>query len=714
MIFGKRVPFIPQLEAADCGAAALAMILGGLGCHVSLEVARSACGVSRDGSTVLAIANAAETFGVKARSYRLELEDLRDLELPAILHWQLSHFVVLERASDKSLTIVDPSGGRRTITWDEASRGFSGVAMTFEPLPTFVKRPRKGSAIRLLSALVALGSGTFLLLTSMLALELAAMIFPAAMQIIVDHVIRPRQERWLWFVTIAYAVAIFVRFTLSLLRDRVVARMRAAVDTQIVARFVNHLARLPLGFFQLRGAGELMSRAGGTSAVRDIAMRAINGVFDMCLIAAYCVLMLAYDLKVGALLLTSAAIRVAIAIMARRAAAPHAAAELVAGGKEMATTIDAFSAPEAVKAFRLEGLLLRRYGRRLVERQNVAAVRKRLGFRFQTSFWFIDGIARAALYGYGGLSVMEGRISIGIFASFMAVELLLDTPLNAVLNTVQQLSVLREHLHRIDDVLEAKAEPTGEIDPGPIRGGITLDNVAFKYGAGSEDVVRNISLYIRPGEKVAFVGLSGSGKSTLARLITGTLDPSQGRVLIDGKDLRTLDRRKVRAQMGVVLQEGFVFDGSIVDNITVGRPGISPASAEHAAKLSGLDAIVARLEHGYDSNVAAAAFGLSGGERQRLSLTRALAHAPRIVVLDEATSSLDLASEARIQRSLQEIACTQVIIAHRLATVRDADRIFVLHEGTIQQIGTYDALAQAPGLFRVMVSTLEAQEAQHA
>ncbi|HVJ92133.1 MAG TPA: cysteine peptidase family C39 domain-containing protein, partial [Labilithrix sp.] len=490
-----RVPYIPQLEAAECGAAALAMVLGSMGCHVSLDVARGACGVSRDGTTAFAIVRAAESFGVRARAYRLDLEELRDLELPAILHWQLNHFVVLERVSEKSVVVVDPAVGRRVIDWTEMDRSFSGVAMTFERTDRFVQCARKSSAVsRTLEVLSSLGPSVVLLLTSALALELAALIYPAAFQIVVDHVIRPRQERWLWFVCIAYALATVIRFALSILRDRMVARMRALVDTRIVDRFVTHLSRLPLGFFQLRGAGELMSRAGGTSAIRDIAMRVITGCFDVSLVSAYCLLMLAYDLRVGALLLGFAILRVVVAVAARRAAQPHAAAELIAAGREMATSVDALAAPEAVKAFGLESLLSRRYGRRLVERLNVGADRKRVALRFQTIAWLVDGAARATLYGYGGLSVMDGRMSIGIFASFIAVEMLLDTPLRALLETVQQFSVFREHLHRIDDVLETKAEPDGALDPGPIRGAMTLENVAFRYGPASEDVVSNINI----------------------------------------------------------------------------------------------------------------------------------------------------------------------------------------------------------------------------
>lgn len=708
MLRARRVPYIPQLEAAECGAACLAMLLGSMGCHISLDVARTVCGVSRDGATAFAIAKAAESFGVRARAFRLDLDDIHDLELPAIAHWELRHFVVIERVSKTSVTIVDPAVGRRVIGWAEMDRSFSGVAMTFERTENFKPRRKRGNVIlRVFGELTSLGSGAALLLMSMLALELAALIYPTAIQVIVDHVIVPRQERWLWFIAIVYAAATIVRYILAIQRDRVVARMRAFVDTRIVDRFVTHLSRLPLGFFQLRGAGDLMARAGGTSAVRDIAMATITSVFDITLIVAYCALMLAYDLRVGGLLLATSVLRIVLAATFRRTIAPRAAAELVAGGREMATSIDALAAPEAVKAFRLESLFLRRYAGRVTERLNVAADRRQLSLRFQGIVWLLDGLARASLYGYAGIRVMDARISIGVFASFIAVEMLLDAPLQAVLATIQQLSVIREHLHRIDDVLEAKPEPDGHVDPGPLDGSLTLENVGFRYGPGSEDVVRDINLHIRAGEKVAFVGLSGSGKSTLARLMTGTLEPTEGRVLIDGRDLRSLDRRKLRRQMGVVLQDGFVFEGSIVDNVTLGRTGITPESAEEAAAVSGLDAIVLPLRDGYDTGVATAGFGLSGGERQRLSLTRALAHRPRILVLDEATSSLDLASEARVQQGLLRLDCTQVIIAHRLATVRDADRVFVLHDGRIDQEGTYEQLASEPGLFSIMVSTLE-------
>jgi len=294
-------------------------------------------------------------------------------------------------------------------------------------------------------------------------------------------------------------------------------------------------------------------------------------------------------------------------------------------------------------------------------------------------------------------------MTLGVFAAFLGLQGLFMGPLDSLLGAVLQFQYLGNHLRRLDDVLETVLEPSGTMNPGRLTGSIELRDVSFSYAFGAPPVVRNISLTLRPGEKIALVGLSGAGKSSLARLLLGLHIPSSGCILFDGCDLRDLDLPKVRNQVGVVLQETFLFNDTVRANLTLNDEGIPLERIRWAARMACVDCVIEALPEGYANLVGENGSRFSGGERQRLNLARALAHEPAILLLDEATSSLDLAMEARLHANLASLGCTRIVIAHRLATVRDADRILVVHEGQIVQSGTYAELEGQEGLFRALL-----------
>jgi ABC-type bacteriocin/lantibiotic exporter with double-glycine peptidase domain len=376
-------------------------------------------------------------------------------------------------------------------------------------------------------------------------------------------------------------------------------------------------------------------------------------------------------------------------------------------GREGTALMEAVIAPEFVKAFNAEALTAGRYVNRLVQRLGATAELQRMNERVALCSAAVNGAASALVLWLGGSAVLEGRLSIGGFTGFLTLESMLHAPLDSVVRSLFDLIYARGILERVDDVLETAPQKRGTKAPPDLRyAAIELDHLTFRYGPSGPPLVDDVTLTIAPGEKVAIVGPSGAGKSTLSRLILGLLTPTEGAVRVGGVDVRELDPALYLRELGVVLQEPFFFDDTVRDNLAVFDPDVPLAQLKRAARLARIHDVIEALPLGYDTPLGPNAARLSGGQKQRLALARALVREPKLVVLDEATSSLDADCERVVHQNLAELACTRVVIAHRLATVRDADRVLVFAEGKFVQSGTYAELASQPGLFRSMVEQL--------
>jgi ABC-type bacteriocin/lantibiotic exporter with double-glycine peptidase domain len=697
------------MEASECGAACLAMVLARHGHHAPLAELRQACGVSRDGASALAILRAARDYGLEAEAVQVEACHLSDLPLPAVLHWGFNHFLVLERVGRRGAVLVDPEGGRREASREELDGLFTGVALVFAPGDGFQPRPpRRPSLARyadlVRQALPSLGQ----LLGASLMLQALGLFFPVANQILVDRVLGPRQEAWLWGLAFGMAGVAVARALVTLVRSWVIQGLQATLDFQLMARFADHLLRLPLGFFLQRQAGDLAQRVQSTAQVRNLfSSRSVSALLDGFLLAGYAGLMVAYNPGLAALVLAMGALRVGLMAAMRERNRQAMAAELASAGREGNALVEAFSALETVKATGAEARMAHRWAHRFVTRLNAGLERRRREILADQAMVLLQGLALALLFALGSREVLAERMSVGVFASFITLQGLFLAPLESLLAACGQLQYLGSHLARLDDVLETRTEPAGTLDPGRLEGAIILEGVGFRYGPGSPPVLREVDLAIRPGEKVALVGPSGAGKSTLARLVLGLHLPTEGRVRFDGRDLRELDPEKLRRRLGAVLQETVFFAGTLEANLRLGDPGIPLERLRWACERACVLDLVEALPEGFRSPMGENGGLFSGGQRQRLALARALAHDPAVLLLDEATSALDLETEARVHANLADLGCTRILIAHRLATVRDADRILVLQEGRVAQEGSFEALRQVPGPFRDLVEAME-------
>jgi ABC-type bacteriocin/lantibiotic exporters, contain an N-terminal double-glycine peptidase domain len=692
-----EVPFIPQMEVVECGAAALAMVLAAYGHHAPLSELRQDCGVSRNGVNATGIVEAARKRGLESDAVRAEVADLQAIPLPAILHWEFNHFVVLESVTNRGAVILDPAVGRVELTLPRLSEAWTGVAIVCIPGEHFAQRPKSLPSFRPYRRILRTSAPALVQIAlATIVLQILALAFPLGTQFVIDEIIVPRSEAWLPITALVLACAVAMRVLLTFVRSRIVQQIQVTIDSALMTDFFTHLIHLPLGFFLQRQPGDLAQRARSNTAIREaLSSRMVGALLDTLLLAGYGAIMFLFDPLLAAVVVTAAAIRTAVVVSFRRVNRRLMTVELAAVGRENATLVEALTSIEAVKAGGSEARIASRWLRRVRERIEAMLARRKVEIITSELTSMLQGVTIAAVVWLGALAVVDGRMTVGVFATFLTLQLLIAAPIDSLLDGFTRLQLLGSHLARLDDVLETTIEPTGTTEPPLLRGAIELQNVSYAYSSGAEPVLSGMSLTIRPGEKVAFVGSIGAGKSTLVRLLAGIYLPIGGRILFDGHDLRDLDLHLLRRQIGVVLQETFIFDDTLRANLALGRI-IDDAVLAEALAVACLDEVVARLPEGVDTRLGPGGSRLSGGERQRVALARALLKRSPILILDEATSALDAGTEERLHANLRHLGCTRIVISHRPAAIADADRVIMLEAGRILRETSIAEILTAP------------------
>jgi len=701
------------MEVAECGAACLAMVLGYHRCHVPLPEMREACAVGRDGASAFNILQAARRYGLAAVALKVEHpSDLHKAVLPAILHWDFNHFVVVDRVGRWGLSIVDPNGGRLDVTMAEAGRRFTGIALHFEPSTTFRTRPvRRPSLVRYRSMMANALPNLAQILLATLALQTVGLVLPVSMQLLVDRVIAPGQLPWLWGLAFVLAGTVLARALLTLVRSWVLQGLQNELDASLMSKFLEHLLQLPLAFFLRRETGDIVQRVQSNAILRQLfSNQSVSALLDAMLLLGYASLMLAFHWNLGLIVIAFAVARVGLFIILRKRNQRIMAAELAEGGREGAALVAALSGAETIRATKSEYRMVARWLEPTVATLNHLLARRRLEINTEQLVVVLKSLALATVFAIGGRAVIDQQITLGVFAAFMTLQYLFMQPLESLMRAVAQLQFLSNHLYRLDDVLETPREDTGT-NLIRLEGAIELDQVCFGYTSSAPALLNHVSVSISKGEKIAIVGRSGAGKSTLARLLLGMHVPTSGVIRFDGRDMRELDLPQLRKQVGVVQQEVFLFDDTVRANLSLNNEGLSSERLRWAAEMACIDNAIDALPQGFDTRLGQNGGILSGGQRQRLAIARSLAHGPTVLLLDEATSSLDLLTEASIHSNLARLGCTRIVIAHRLATVMDADRILVLDKGMLVQEGRYHDLLSRPGFFRELAQSFAKSEA---
>jgi len=703
----RRVPFIAQLEAADCGAACLAMVLAYFGNAVPLERTRGIVGSTR-GTDALTLANAATQFGLRARGVKLEVGDLHHLPRATILHWGLDHFVVLERVRGKGIDILDPAHGRRFIPNDRVRRHFTGVALVFEPVETFVATPAgRSKAWRYLGQMFAHRAMIARVVVTSIALRVLALALPILTAMVVDRVVPRGDHQMLAVVAAGIAVVLAFQMLANLIRSHLLIELRTQLDSKMTLGFLTHLLSLPYAFFNKRPTGDLMMRVASNTQIRELLTSSLlSTLLDGALAVGYLVLLFLLSPVLAGLTAGVGLLQVLVLLFSRFRYAALAAQDLETQARAQSYLVQMLVGIETLKIAGAEDRALEQWANLYVDQLNVALSRGRLQALLDSLNSLIQAAAPLVLLGVGALLVIDHQIGLGTMLATSALATGFLTPLSSLVASMLQLQMLGSYVARIDDVLSAEPEQVSgtAVMPPKLTGAIELHRVSFRYGPSEPLVVRDVSLVVTPGQSIAIVGRSGSGKSTLAALLLGLHKPTEGRIVYDGYDLAELDHRGLRHQLGMVPQQPFIFSGSIRSNITLSDPSLPFDRVIAAARRASIHDDIRAMGMGYDTPVADGGATLSGGQRQRLALARALTRDPAVLVLDEATSSLDATTEREVNENLRTLRMTRIVIAHRLSTVINADRIIVMDEGQIREIGTHDELLAKGGAYAALVA----------
>ncbi len=714
----RRIPWVRQTTATDCGAACLAMVLAYHGRKAPLDEIRELLGVDRDGSDALAIANAGEWFGLRGRGVKIEeIDDLEYLPKASVLHWHFSHFVVFEGLTRDGATIVDPAAGRHHVTRSELSRAVTGVAVTFEPTADFTSGGKAGHGPgRYLKQMFEQGGVLSRLLVISVLLQMLALSLPLLTGTLVDRVV-PRGDHQLLTVLAAGLAAIVVfNFLASLVRAHLVLQLRTHLDARMTLDFLDHLVSLPFAFFQRRSAGDLMMRLNSNSTIREIlTSSALTAVLDGVLVCLYLVLLFATHVPMALLVVGLGLLRVGLFLATRRRHRDLMSQTLHTQARSRGYQVQLLAGIETLKVMGAEQRGVEHWSHLFVDELNVSLARGRLSAVFDSLLASLTMASPLLVLCFGGLAVLNGELSLGTMLALSALAAGFLGPLSGLVSTAVKLQLMGSYLERLLDVLETPREqdrqsagPEGGerklARAGELRGEISLRDVSFRYSSSAPEALRQVSVDIPAGSFVAVVGPSGAGKTTLAGLCLGLYRPTSGRVLYDGVDLDSLDLRSVRRQLGVVLQQAYLFGTSIRGNIALADPDLPLERVVEAARLANIHDDVTAMPMGYDTLVSDGGGGLSGGQRQRLALARALVHRPKVLLLDEATSQLDAVTEKAIQEQLRSLQATRIVIAHRLSTIRAADLILVLDGGRIVERGRHAELIGRGGAYSNLVA----------
>ena len=711
----REVPVFLQMEATECGAACLGMILAHYGRWVPLEELRVRCGVSRNGSKAASMLRAAREYGLIARGFRREPKMISDLPFPMIVYWRFNHFIVVEGVKGKYVYVVDPSEGPRRITDVEFDEGFTGVCLAFAPDPAFRRGGSRPSVMRgLFSRLGKTRLPLLMIAVATLTLVIPGLAIPTLSKIFVDDVLIPRSESMVVGLLIGLGTAAILSGFLVWIQQICLARMETKLSLVMTSHFFWHVMSLPMTFFDQRFAGDIASRVASNDKVAQIISGELaTNAINMLTMVVYAGVMLSYDVQLTLIVFAAVLFNLAALRFVARAREDGNRRLLKEEGKVAGTSVAGLHMIETLKASGMEGDLFTRWAGM---KANALAAQQELGLYTNLLHVvppLLSSLTTVAILGAGGLRILEGALTIGGLVAFQALARSFTQPIDGLVRFGAHLQTVKGDIARLDDVLNyvpdkrsAHALTDMSIRELPLpHGFIIMRGVTFGYNAQEPPLIEGVSLAVRPGQRIAFVGGSGSGKSTLAKLIAGLLTPWSGTIKIDGRPVTEIPPSQLCTLVSYVDQDVVLFEGTVQDNVTLGNPAVDERSITLALRDAAIHDVVTARPDKYKTSVEENGRNFSGGQRQRLEIARALVTNPPVLVMDEATAALDPVTEVEIDDNLRQRGCTCIMVAHRLSTIRDADEIIVLAGGKIVQRGTHDRLIREAGVYRDLISS---------
>ncbi|MGF1518963.1 MAG: NHLP family bacteriocin export ABC transporter peptidase/permease/ATPase subunit [Nodosilinea sp.] len=769
----RRTPTLLQMEAVECGAASLGMILGYHGRIVSLADLRQACGVSRDGSKASNVLNAAQLYHLQGKGLKVSLEAVQQLERPYIVFWNFNHFLVVEGFHRQKVYLNDPATGPRTVSLDEFSEGFTGVVLTFTPDAEFKAGGQKRDLVRSLRFRLrgSFRALAFCLLTGLL-LVLPGLAMPAFSQVFVDQVLIQGRSSWLRPLLLGMLITSILTGLLTRLQLQILRRLRIKLAMGMSSGFLWHILHLPVSFYDQRFAGEISNRIKLNDRLASLLSGELATTAISCvMVVFYGLVMWQYDWVLTLIGIGSVAVNlIALRWVARQRSDTNTRL-MQEQGKVSGVAIAGLQSIETLKASGLESDFFNRwagyYAKSLNARQEMDRINQRLGMLPA----FLSGLSAMLLLTIGGFRVIDGALSIGMLVAFQSLIQQFMQPVNQLLKLAGDFQELGGTLDRLDDVLQNPVDPllpsgdvgsggvggwgsrgdggdreiagssnvltrdakfqlpTSPSSPSPpsspslpssppypltpsipspkLHGFLDLHHLTFGYNRTAPPLIDNLSLSLKPGQRVALVGGSGSGKSTVAKLVCGLYQPWSGDICFDGQPRHQILRPVLTNSLAMVEQDILLFAGTVRDNLTLWDTTIPDANLIQACRDAAIHDTILSMPGGYSAELLEGAANLSGGQRQRLEIARALVNNPAILVMDEATSALDTETERTIDYNLRLRGCTCLIVAHRLSTIRDCDEIIVMHHGKVAQRGSHDDLREREGPYLQLIRSEE-------
>lgn len=708
-----------QMEAVECGAASLKMILGYYGKHISLEKLREECGVNRDGSKAINIIKAARKFDLEPEGYKVEeIKELKDVEFPAIIHWNFNHFLVLEGFKKGVFYLNDPALGHRKVSYEDFNAAFTGVILTFKKAENFKKSGKKSNLINALKERTKGYEKVILVLFMVgLLMVIPGLVIPIFSRIFVDEILISHATDWIWPLVGGMALTAIFRAVLQHFQLNVLMKAQNKLDIVSSAQYFWHVLKLPIQFFHQRDNGEIGSRIVLNQQISNLITGQIaRNLLDLIVVVFYFALMLQYDVTLSIIALIFALMNIfSVRLIGSKRIEKYFSLS-VTSGKLYGTTLGGIKTIETLKAMGRENDFFVKwngsFAKVINQKQKLAAFESYFGLvprfiaQFQTLIILILGASK----------IMDGQISVGMLVAFQSLVASFSAPISSLVGLGTTLQELEGDMNRIDDVMRAEPDPSIDqkvivkddnykIISKKLEGYIEFKNVTFGYSKVSEPLISNLSLKINPGERIALVGGSGSGKSTVAKLLMGFYEPWEGEILFDGVNRNKLPRQVINNSLSMVSQDIYLFSGPLRDVLTLHDTTISDNMLINACKDASIHEVIASKPNAYDYELNEGGKNFSGGQRQRLEIARSLVTNPTMLVLDEATSALDPTTEKLIDENIKKRKCSVVVVAHRLSTIRDSDEIIVLDRGEIIERGTHEQLVKNKGrYFRLIKS----------
>ncbi len=708
-----KTPVVMQLEAVECGAACLAMILAYYGLWLPLEQVRYDCGVSRDGSNAKNVIKAARNYGLSAKGLRMEAEDIKSAGFPCIVHWQFDHFIVVNGVKGNTVYINDPAKGTLKMPFDEFDEGFTGISLAFEPSDNFVPGGVRPSVLGY--ALSRVGKvKTDILFVALMTLitSVSGIVSMGLSRIFMDEIITGSNPSWfipfLAFTIIFLLIQIPVLIISELINYRINGKLAISGNTSYMWKVLH----LPMNFFSQRLVGDIEQRKmTNASIATTIVYTFAPTVLDFLVMIFYLVVILRYSVILTVLGITSVIINIVVSRIVSNERTNILRVFMRDEGKLRGLTVSGIEMIETIKSAGAEEGFFEKWSGYLASSNRQNAKFQIFSINSGLIPAVINSIMTCIILISSIFLVIKGKFSVGMVMAFQGLMSSFLSPANKLIAVSQALTEMRTDMERVEDVMNYKDDPlllTADLpieeDTRKLTGNIEIKNLSFGYARLDEPLLKDFSLSVKQGQKIAIVGASGSGKSTVAKLISGLYEPWEGEILFDGKKHSEISRHIFTGSVAIVDQDVIVFEDSIRNNISMWDSTIEDFEVILAAKDADIHADIMAREGGYNYKLSENGKDFSGGQRQRMEIARVLAGEPTIIILDEATSALDAKTEAYVVNAIKERGITCIVVAHRLSTIKDSDEIIVLNHGVIEERGTHDELYAKGGYYTELIS----------